>query len=45
MEAPQNPAGPFAPQPEEYGSPQRREEFIAVLEAADQGLGGGVLPD
>jgi hypothetical protein len=32
MESPQNPAGSFAPE-ESYG-PERRDEFIAVIEAA-----------
>jgi hypothetical protein len=36
MEAPQNPAGAFAPE-ENYG-PQRRDEFIAVIEAAPAAL-------
>jgi hypothetical protein len=36
MEAPQNPAGAFSPE-EGYG-PQRREEFIAVIEAAPAAL-------
>ncbi len=36
MEAPQNPAGAFVP--EENDSPQRREEFIAVIAAAPSTL-------
>ena len=40
MEAPQNPAGAFVPE-EDYG-PQRREEFIAVIEAAPAALRGAV---
>jgi hypothetical protein len=36
MEAPQNPAGAFTPEPG-YG-PQRRDDFIAVIEAAPAAL-------
>ena len=36
MEAPQNPAGAFAP--EENYSPERREEFIAVIAGAPTAL-------
>jgi hypothetical protein len=40
MEAPQNPAGEFVA--EENYSPQRREEFIAVIESAPAALGRAV---
>src|SRR6516165_947662 len=36
MDAPQNPAGPFTPE-EDY-SPERRGEFIAVIESAPSAL-------
>src|SRR5882762_5415525 len=40
MEAPQNPAGAFAP--EENCSSERRDEFIAVIEAAPDALRSAV---
>ncbi|MDB5305816.1 MAG: yfiT 2 [Gemmataceae bacterium] len=40
MEAPQNPAGAFAP--EEHYGPQRRDEFVAVIETAPTTLSTAV---